>query len=175
MKIEITEQIRIKIETSWIGRTPTPSNFSSSAHCHLEHMLVRDDGRSRYMGDRRAMIEGHLIKLIFLLQLQSNFVIRNVLKLVLRNHFPLPIDNLLHKYKEHLALRNNFRATKKFLITKFDCSTKMGGGINRPPVPLSPYPPQAPPAPNPDARYYRRFQSWFLTRSSFFINLGRTL
>ena len=23
----------------------------------------------------------------------------------------------LHKYKEHLALRNNFRATKKFLIT----------------------------------------------------------
>ena len=121
MKIEITEQIRIKIETSWIGRTPTPSNFSSSAHCHLEHMLVRDDGRSRYMGDRRAMIEGHLIKLIFLLQLQSNLVIRNVLKLVLRNHFPLPIDNLLHKYKEHLALRNNFRVTKKFLITKFDC------------------------------------------------------
>ena len=122
MKIEITEQIRIKIETSWIGRTPTPSNFSSSAHCHLEHMLVRDDGRSRYMGDRRAMIEGHLIKLIFLLQLQSNLVIRNVLKLVLRNHFPLPIDNLLHKYKEHLALRNNFRVTKKFHITRFDCT-----------------------------------------------------
>ena len=23
--------------------------------------------------------------------------------------------------KEHLALRNNFRMTKKFLITKFDC------------------------------------------------------
>ena len=23
--------------------------------------------------------------------------------------------------KEHLALRNNFRVTKKFLITKFDC------------------------------------------------------
>ena len=24
--------------------------------------------------------------------------------------------------KEHLALRNNFRVTKKFLITKFDCT-----------------------------------------------------
>ena len=128
MKIEITEQIRIKIETSWIGRTPTPSNFSSSAHCHLEHMLVRDDGRSRNMGSRRAMIEGHLIKLIFLLQLQSNLVIRNVLKLVLRNHFPLPIDNLLHKYKEHLALRNNFRVTKKFLTTNFDCTQDLSIG-----------------------------------------------
>ena len=41
---------------------------------------------------------------------------------MLRNHFPLPIANLLHKNKEHLALRNNFRVTKKFLITKFDCS-----------------------------------------------------
>ncbi len=36
--------------------------------------------------------------------------------------FPiLRIVNLLHKDKEHLALRNNFRVTKKFLITKFDC------------------------------------------------------
>jgi hypothetical protein len=25
--------------------------------------------------------------------------------------------------KEHLPLRNNFRVTKKFLITKFDCTT----------------------------------------------------
>ena len=25
------------------------------------------------------------------------------------------------KDKEHLALRNNFRATRKFLIAKFDC------------------------------------------------------
>lgn len=73
MKIEITEQIRIKIETSWIGRTPTPSNFSSSAHCHLEHMLVRDDGRSRNIGGRRAMIEGHLIELVFLLQLVPKY------------------------------------------------------------------------------------------------------
>ena len=35
-------------------------------------------------------------------------------------HFILPI---LHKNKEHLALRNNFRVTKKFLITKFDCTS----------------------------------------------------
>ena len=27
--------------------------------------------------------------------------------------------------KELLALRNNFRATKKFLIAKFDCNTKI--------------------------------------------------
>ena len=56
--------------------------------------------------------------------IQSNLVTRNVLirnKLVLRNYFPWPIVNLLHKDKEHLALRNNFRLTKKFLITKFDC------------------------------------------------------
>ena len=56
---------------------------------------------------------------------QSNFVIRNVLirkKLVLRNIFPWPIVNLLHRDNEHLALRNNFRATKMFLITKFDCA-----------------------------------------------------
>ena len=65
MKIEITEQIRIKIETSWIGRTSSPSNFSSSAHCHLEHMLVRDDGRSRNMVGRRAMIVGSFDRIGF--------------------------------------------------------------------------------------------------------------
>ena len=57
------------------------------------------------------------------LDVQSNLVIRNISirdKLVLRNHFPGPIVNLLHKDKELLALRNNFRATKKFLIAKFD-------------------------------------------------------
>ena len=51
-------------------------------------------------------------------------MIRNVLirnKLVLRNHFWWPIVNLLHRDKENLALRNNFRVTNKFLITKFDC------------------------------------------------------
>ena len=50
-------------------------------------------------------------------------VIRKVLirnKFVLRNHLLLQIAYLLHKNKEHLALRNNFRVTKKFLITKFD-------------------------------------------------------
>ena len=56
----------------------------------------------------------------------SNLAIRNGLvrnKLVLRNHFLWPICHLLHKDKELLAL-NNFRATKKFLIAKFDCITK---------------------------------------------------
>ena len=47
-----------------------------------------------------------------------NCLIRN--KLVLRNHFLWPICYLLHKDKELLELRNNFRATKKFLIAKFD-------------------------------------------------------
>ena len=36
-----------------------------------------------------------------------------------------PIVNLLPKDKEHLTLRNNFRVTKKFLITKIDCNTKV--------------------------------------------------
>ena len=36
--------------------------------------------------------------------------------------FPWPIANLLHKDKEHLALRNNFTVTKKF--TKFDSILK---------------------------------------------------
>ena len=38
---------------------------------------------------------------------------------------PFPVTNLsfTHKVKEHLALRNNFWATKKFLIAKFDCSS----------------------------------------------------
>ena len=33
-------------------------------------------------------------------------------------------SNLLHTDKEHLALRNNFRVTKKYLITKFDNDKK---------------------------------------------------
>jgi hypothetical protein len=33
-----------------------------------------------------------------------------------------PNASLLHKDKEHLALRNNFRVTEKFLIAKFDCT-----------------------------------------------------
>ena len=39
---------------------------------------------------------------------------------------PFPVTNfyLLHKDKELLALRNNFRATKKFLIAKVDYNCK---------------------------------------------------
>ena len=54
---------------------------------------------------------------------QSNLAIRNCSirnKLVLRNHFLWPICHSLYKDKEHLALRNNFRQTKKFLIIKFN-------------------------------------------------------
>ena len=38
---------------------------------------------------------------------------------------PFPVTNLpfTYKDKELLALRNNFRATKKFLIAKFDCTS----------------------------------------------------
>ena len=57
------------------------------------------------------------------LALQSILVIKNVLirnKLVLISWNPMPI--YLHTDKEHLALRNNSRVTKKFLITKFDCT-----------------------------------------------------
>ena len=36
-------------------------------------------------------------------------------------NLPIYLGNLLHKDKGQLALRNNFRVTKKFLITKFDC------------------------------------------------------
>ena len=38
--------------------------------------------------------------------------------------FPATNCHLLHKDKELLALRNNFRVTKKFLIAKFDCISK---------------------------------------------------
>ena len=43
-------------------------------------------------------------------------------KLVLRTISRDQFANLLHKDKEHLELRNNFRMTKKFLIAKFDCT-----------------------------------------------------
>ena len=37
---------------------------------------------------------------------------------------PFPVTNLPIYFirKEHLALRNNFRVTKKFNMTKFDCT-----------------------------------------------------
>ena len=59
------------------------------------------------------------------MRVQSNLAIRNCLirnRLVLRNHFLWPICQLLYKDKENLALRHNFRATRKFLIPKFDCT-----------------------------------------------------
>ena len=62
---------------------------------------------------------------------QSNLAIRNGLirnLLILRNHFPWPICHLLHKDKEHLASRNNFRVTRKFLIAKFDYILKRQAG-----------------------------------------------
>ena len=70
-------------------------------------------------------IKGKMEKPSLQYVLQSNLAIRNSLirnKLVLRNHFLWPICHLLHKDKELLALRNNFRATKKFLVAKFDCT-----------------------------------------------------
>ena len=54
---------------------------------------------------------------------QSNLAIRNSLirnLLAFRNHFPWPTCHSLHKEKQLLALSNNFRATKKFLIAMFD-------------------------------------------------------
>ena len=44
-------------------------------------------------------------------------------QIVVKEPFPVTKANILHKDKEHLALRNNFRVTQKFLITKFDCTT----------------------------------------------------
>ena len=40
-------------------------------------------------------------------------------------NLPIYLGNLLHKDKEQLALRNNFRVTKKFLLGKFDCTTSI--------------------------------------------------
>ena len=42
----------------------------------------------------------------------------------IKEPIPWPIFYSLHKDKEHLAFRNNFRATKKFLIAMFDCISK---------------------------------------------------
>jgi hypothetical protein len=76
------------------------------------------------------------------LEVQSNLAIRNGLirnKLVLRNHllWPIchllwPICHLLYKGKELLAFLNNFRATKKFLIAKFDCTENFCNFSKRP-------------------------------------------
>ena len=80
------------------------------------------------VSDHSMPLHSHMYA--FDILIQSNLVIRNVLirnklvlRLVLRNLFLWPNANLLHKDKELLALRNNFRVTKKFLIAKFDCIT----------------------------------------------------
>ena len=66
------------------------------------------------------------------MKILSNFVAFYTVKLGDKERFdkeqigvkePFPMTNLLHKDKEHLALRNSFRVTKKFLSTKFDFST----------------------------------------------------
>ena len=74
--------------------------------------------RNLVIGRKSGWLTLWFIKRGEFMQIQSNLVIRNVLirnKIVLRNHFPWPNANLLHKDKEHLALRNNFR------VTKFEC------------------------------------------------------
>ena len=63
-----------------------------------------------------------LVIFIFFKYITVKLLMRN--KLVLRNHFLWPICHLLHKDKELLALKNNFRATKKVLIAKFNCSIR---------------------------------------------------
>ena len=93
----------------------------------LEYVLTKMFFYWNKMSEDSEGLQKSKLKPIFrtVCYVQSNLVIRNVLirnKLVLRNHFPWPIWYLLHKNKEHLALRNNFRVTKKFLITKFDCT-----------------------------------------------------
>ena len=52
------------------------------------------------------------------------FFVKRTVKLANKERFDKePICHLLHKDKELLALRSNFRATKKFLISKFDCNS----------------------------------------------------
>jgi hypothetical protein len=43
----------------------------------------------------------------------------------IKEPFPVTFCHFLHKDKELVALRNNLRSTKKFLIAKFDCSTSL--------------------------------------------------
>ena len=74
---------------------------------------------------QRDLIYVYVKRIWGIILVQSNLALRNCLvrkKLELRNHFLRPICHLLHKDMELLALRNNFRATKKFLIANFDCT-----------------------------------------------------
>ena len=66
---------------------------------------------------------GYFFKFLWPSQKSWTLIKSSTVKLGDKEPFPIwPIVNLLHKDKEHLALRNNFRMTKKFLITKFDCT-----------------------------------------------------
>jgi hypothetical protein len=69
-----------------------------------------------------------LLKNIIVIWIESEYTVKlgnkeqfDTEQIGIRNHFLWPICHLLHKDKELLALRNNFMATKKFLIAKFDC------------------------------------------------------
>ena len=61
---------------------------------------------------QKMLKKNHPQELLKLL-VTGSIVLRN--KLVLRNHFPWPNANLLHKYKELLALRNNLGQSKSSL------------------------------------------------------------
>ena len=111
----------VRLKKRWLSPRVHAGLSSSTARAHHPPQLrLLSSGKDT---------GGHLYVLfvpIIFFEVQSNLVIRNVLiryKLALRNHFPWPNANLLHKDKEYLALRNNFRVTKRLLITKFDCTT----------------------------------------------------
>ena len=77
-----------------------------------------------------SFTSNYVVDYIFISESEARYrrtylvLIRNLL--VLRNHFPWPICHLLtlHKDKKNLALLNNFRATRKFFVAKFDCIKK---------------------------------------------------
>ena len=98
-------------------------------HFELEHFFMKMKGQYNF---RNKIFLTHFWRFIksntyIRTIVQSNLALRSCLirnKLVLRDHFLWPICHLLYKDKELLALRNIFRATKKFLIAKFDCNWK---------------------------------------------------
>ena len=117
---------------------PQKSIFLQAVAGHsakMTPMLIEHTGQKFqfYSNNYEAYLSLPFLKKLIYYKIQSNLAIRN--KLVLRNHFLWPIFHLLHKDKELLALRNNFRTNKKFLIAKFDCATNKlsphGGPIIR--------------------------------------------
>ena len=110
------KQLKIKQRATMISRSWINIHFnlfkitSRLIHLYLKRSFVSPDCK---------ILDHQITDTIYYLLLVK-LVTRN--KLVLRNPFPWPICNLLRKDKEHFALRNNFRVTKKFLIAKFDCT-----------------------------------------------------